>query len=337
MTKQIPREGLLDEKSVPATKQGASSPSAGSPRTSYASSSSDDRLVTDETSPIGEPTVPDNGEESGAGDDSSIPSLTLAPPPRSPWFSVLWLLIGCVALWGIGSATENLVDLWQQNLVLALPLALVGVVLAGFLSRALWLEWLAMRDVDALAERREKVEEAVQKQDVIALKEALEPTLTNLRARDPALINEFEAAVVDLADCSDYLRCFENIVLHSLDAEAKEVVRNGAIATGAAVAIVPHPAFDAIVVLWRALVMTRRIGSIYGLRPGGLSSWRLLSHALKSALLAAGMETLTALLVDSFATTLANTLKPVAEGGVIAVRIYHLGRLTVSVCRPVSS
>lgn len=337
MTKQTPRERLEDDESNPPKSQAASGTSATVPETLTAHDTLEECLVEGVTVPIDEGTEGQGDVEPEAENGSFVPPLTVALPPRSPWFSVVWLLIACVALWGIGSATVNLVDLWRENLVLALPLILASAVLLGFLARALWHEWAAMRDVDELAERRERVEAALQNGNIDDLKDALRPTLDNLQARDPALINEFQAAVVDLDDCSDYLRCLENIVLHSLDAEAKQVVKNGAIATGTAVAIVPHPAFDAIVVLWRALVMTRRIGSIYGLRPGGLSSWRLLSHTLKSALLAASMETLTTLLADSFATTLARSVKPVAEGAVIAVRIYHLGRLTVSVCRPVRS
>ncbi len=192
-----------------------------------------------------------------------------------------------------------------------------------------------MREVDALAERREAVEGARARDDLLALKSALQPTLNGLRVRNPTMIRQFDDAVEGHVRCADYLRSLENLVLQPLDAEAKRVVEVSALTTGTAVAIVPHPAFDAVVVLWRALVMTRRIGSIYGLRPSGISAWRLLSHTLRSALLAASMDTLTTFLVDSSTTALSRTLKPVAEGAVIGVRIHHLGRLTVEVCRPV--
>lgn len=285
--------------------------------------------------------VTDPSEPLGPATDTEEPLTPIVlseidPPPRSAWFSVFWLLLACIAFWGIGSATLNLVELWHRHTMLAAPLGLASVVLVGLLIRAMWLEWLAMRDVDALADRRKALVAALERDDIDALKLALRPTLDKLKVRDLKLIEEFEEAVVDSTDCADYLRTFENIVLQPLDEKAKEVVRNGSIATATAVAIVPHPAFDAVVVLWRALVMTRRIGSIYGLRPGGLSSWRLLSHSLKSALLAAGMDTITTILADASASTMARMLKPLAEGGVIGVRIFHLGRLTVDMCRPVS-
>ena len=281
---------------------------------------------------------PQDGSERAAPDQIGIPPHLphLEPPPSSPWFSVLWLLLACVAFWGIGSATLNLVELWHRHTVIAVPMALVGAALIILLARAMWLEWLAMRDVDTLGERRKAVTMAIERKDLDALRAALEPTLSGLKADKPDLIDEFERAVVDQEDCDDYLRTFENIVLYPLDQEAHEVVKKGSIATAAAVAIVPHPAFDAAVVLWRTLVMTRRIGTIYGLRPGGLSSWRLFSHSIKSALLAAGMEALTSIVTDASADAVARALKPLSEGFVIGIRVHRFGQLAIGICRPVT-
>ena len=288
--------------------------------------------------PVTEPTSPINEDEPECiapnPDPFDIP--TVDPPPASPWFSVFWLLLALVAIWGIVSATLNMVELWQRQLWLAVPMLLGTVVLVFLFGRAMWQEFQAMRDVDALSTRRDSLDAAVECQDISGLKSTLEPTLENLETRRPALIDEFRRAVVDEEDCRDYLRTFENIVLYSLDQEADEVVRHGSVATAAAVAIVPHPAFDAAVVLWRTLVMTRRIGAIYGLRPGGLSSWRLFSHSLKSALLAAGMDTLTTVMTDASADAVARALKPLAEGIVIGVRVHRFGRLTIGICRPVT-
>ena len=279
-----------------------------------------------------------DGSDRAAPDQKDILSHIphLEPPPSSPWFSVLWLLLACVAFWGIGSATLNLVELWQRHTVIAVPMALAGAALIILLGRAMWLEWLAMRDVDTLSERRKAVAMAIERKDIDALRTALEPTLSGLKADKADLIDEFERAVVDHEDCGDYLRTFENLVLYPLDQEAREVVKKGSIATGAAVAIVPHPALDAAVVLWRTLVMTRQIGAIYGLRPGGLSSWRLFSHAIKSALLAAGIETLTSIVADTATDAIARALKPATEALVIGFRVHRFGQLAIGICRPVA-
>ena len=273
-------------------------------------------------------------EDRAQDDPQTIPPMD--PPRASPWFSVLWLLLACVAFWGIASMTLNLVELWYRHTVIAIPMGLAGAALIILLARAMWREWQAMRDVDALGERREAIDGAIDGNDMNRLKSALGPTLSGLKSSRPALIDEFERAVVDMEDCRDYLHTLENLVLRPLDEEAHKVVKQGSISTAAAVAIVPHPAFDAVVVLWRTLVMTRRIGGIYGLRPGGLSSWRLLSYSIKSALLAAAMDTLTSMAADASANAVASAVKPLAEGAVIGVRVYRFGQIAIGICRPVA-
>ncbi len=346
MTENNRRPGRVGERATPV-KDSASSAQAGQGRSDEStesgkpsaspSGSTDSHSSSERREPgsrVDGPASPMPDEQASAPPrpESSLP---LDPPERSSWSSVLWLLLACVAFWGIGSAMLNLVELWQRQILLAAPLSVAGALLLALLSRALWLEWSAMHDVDELSERRKAVEEAAADENLAALKAALEPTLANLRTRNPVLINEFEEAASEYTECGDYLSSLDNIVIQSLDAQAKRVVENSALATGTAVVIVPHPAFDALVVLWRALVMTRRIGTLYGLRPGGLATWRLFAYTLRSALLAAGMDTLTTFLVDSSGQTLARTLKPVAEGSVTAVRIYRLGQLTIDVCRPI--
>jgi uncharacterized membrane protein YcjF (UPF0283 family) len=283
--------------------------------------------------PVEEDAVPLPDEAPPPTDDSL---LRLEPPPPSPWFSVFWLMIALVALWGIATGLSTLVELWQRHLALAILLGIAGALLTVLLTRAMWQEWLAMRDVDQLARRQSQMDDALASNDISTLQLALEPTITSLRKRNPELIEEFEAAAVDIHDCDDYLKAFENIVLHILDARASQLVKNGAVATATAVAIVPHPAFDAVVVLWRSLVMTREIGAVYGLRPGGLASWRLFTYAIKSALLAASVEALTAVATDAVANASLRLVKPVAESAVIGVRVYRFGRLAIAMCRPLN-
>lgn len=263
------------------------------------------------------------------------PPPSVDPPPPSPWFSVFWLLLACVALWGIGSATLNLIELWHRHSVIAVPIAAAGAALIGLLARAMWREWQAMQDIDALAERRNELNNAIEAGDIDRVRLALAPTLKSLQSSRPELMDEFERAIVDQEDCRDYLHALEHLVLTSLDEEAGKVVKQGSISTAAGVAIIPHPAFDAIFVLWRALAMTRQIGGIYGLRPGGLSSWRLLSYSIKSAALAATMDTLLSMIADASANAIASALKPLAEGAVIGARTYRFGQITIGICRPV--
>lgn len=331
------RPGRVDEEAVPVNRKGAAG-SVHPPQESARKAGATDRPKGTEpyqrsSGPVEEDTVPLPDEAPPASDE---PPLYLEPPPPSPWFSVFWLLIALVALWGIATGLSTLVELWQRHLALAILLGIAGALLTVLLARAMWQEWLAMRDVDQLARRQIQMDEALASNDISMLQLSLEPTVKNLRKHNPKLIQEFEAAAVDIHDCDAYLTAFDNIVLHTLDARANQIVKNGAVATAAAVAIVPHPAFDAAVVLWRSLVMTREIGAVYGLRPGGLASWRLFTYAIKSALLAASVEALMAVVADAAANAALRLVKPAAEGAVIGVRVYRFGCLAIVMCRPLN-
>jgi putative membrane protein len=251
------------------------------------------------------------------------------------WTSVFWLLIASTAFWGIGTATLTLVELWHQQILLAAPLALAGLILLVLLAHALYVEWQAVRMVDSLDLRREMVESAIRSGDLKSLRATLEPTLANLQSRYPNLIAEFSATACSRTQCPDYLELFENLVLSRLDKEAQALINRSSVTIGVAVAVSPHPALDALVVMWRAMAMTRKLAAIYGLSPTGYSSWRLMRHTLGSAMLAAGMETLTTLAIDQTERGIAERIgKYLSEGAVIIVRIRRLGRLTQKICRP---
>lgn len=267
--------------------------------------------------------------------ESSKPSPAPEISKQPWWLSLFWLIISFVGVWSLGGAALKLAELWREQPIVALPVSVGAVVIIILLARTLWLEWLALRDLDALSERQRKMEEALNLKDINRLKSALKPTLEALKAQDLAPVILFEKSTLHETNCNRYIERLDAQVLRPLDEKAADEVRNGALSVAAAVAIIPHSAFDAAVVLWRALLMIRRISAIYGLRPGGLATWRLLTHTIKSALLAVGISAIGAMLADASANTIARLAKPIAEGAVVGVRIYHLGRLCVDICRPV--
>lgn len=265
-----------------------------------------------------------------------------APPPpltrswrQRPWVTTLLLallLTGVVLGWQWGS---TLATLWQTQPWLAAPLSLLTAALVVVLGRAVITEYRAARRIDQLQQRRAQIEQALETNNLPALNKAIGPTLAALRTRQPALVSEYEAAAQALDHARDQAALFDNLVLRQLDEEADQAIHRASLTVGAAVAIVPHPALDAIVVLWRASVLIRRIGEIYGLAPTGLSSLRLLRHAVTSAIMAAGLETAGDLVLEEVGRgMLASTGKRFTEGAVMAVRLRRLGRMTQSLCRP---
>ena len=134
----------------------------------------------------------------------------------------------------------------------------------------------------------------------------------------------------------DYLKQFDNIVLTQLDQQVDSVIKASVLTGSVVVAVLPHPALDAVAVLWRAKILIFKIGQIYGLEPTGLSSLRLVKHAIVSAMLAAVTEKSGEVIIEQMAlNTFQKTFKPVTEGAVTAIRLYRLGKITQKVCRPI--
>ena len=270
-----------------------------------------------------------------AADAAPPPMLALPPQASSPWPAV-WSLLGLtVAGWLAVETVTSLVALWQTTPWLGGALGLVTGAFVITLLLAGRRELRALRRVDALQLRANRIASARQHDDLPALRAALAETLANLRTRYPQRMAEFDAAAAARHTTTEYLQLLENLVLGELDREADAAIRRAALTVGSAVAIVPHPAFDAAVVLWRATRLTREIGDIYGLAPTGWSAWRLLKHTLASALLAAGLEQFGSIVVDEVGRgTLENAGKRLAEGAVTATRLQRLGAAAKRLCRP---
>jgi uncharacterized membrane protein YcjF (UPF0283 family) len=246
------------------------------------------------------------------------------------------LLVLVVAMFGWWWG-NILVDVWRTLPWGAVPLAILTLGFGWIVGRAVLIEYRAARRIDRLQERQREVEQALATGDLSALKAALAPTVAALQKSQPALLGEFEAAAKGERHARDYARLFENLVLTPLDEEAANLIRRVSLTTGAAVAISPHPGLDAIVLLWRASALVRGVGNIYGLAPTGLSSVRLLKHALASAVLAAGLDALGDVIVDELGrgTLSATAGKAAGEALVMGRRTYGLGKLTQSLCRPI--
>jgi uncharacterized membrane protein YcjF (UPF0283 family) len=169
------------------------------------------------------------------------------------------------------------------------------------------------------------------------LRAALEPALQNLRHRHPGRIAEFEEAAQTRETAAEYLKQFDNIVLTPLDREAADAINRSAFTGGVAVAIIPHPSLDAAVALWRAARLIRRIGEIYGLEPTGLSSLRLLRHAIATAIIAAGSDVAADAMLQQVGTEATNKMfSRLGEGSVTAWRLYRLGSHARKLCRPIT-
>ena len=252
------------------------------------------------------------------------------------WATAFWLFSAFVGAWLLYGTVTALMAVWQQNLWVAAPLTALGVATLGVLVWTGHREYKAWKRIDRLSERSSLIESAKRSNDIAVVRKALSGTLAALRKRHPGLIDEFNAAAEARTAVDDYLELLDNLVLTELDDEVKTVMNRSALMTGAAVAVVPHPALDAAIVVWRATSLTRKIGEIYGLEPTGLSSLRLFKHTIVSAIIAAGMEAGGDLLVEEAGRgVLESAGKRVAEAAVLAARLRRLGLAAKRLCRPI--
>ena len=264
--------------------------------------------------------------------------LESASKDHGLWKYVFVLFIATILIWLVYVAASVITELWQQSVWLALPLVVTGGAFLAVLIIAMRREYKALNAVDVLEERREKMRAAIESESIQEIKEILEPTLKNLRKRYPGLVAEFEEAAKNRFTASEYLKQLDNIVLSQLDQEVSSLTNRFAITTGVAVTIVPHPALDAAVALWRATTLVRNIGDIYGLEPTGLSSLRLLRHTITTAIIAAGADIASDAIVEGVSEGTANLmLSKAGEGAVMTWRIYRLGKYAQKLCRPVTS
>ena len=295
--------------------------------------------ITRKSGPVDGPTVaiPD--------DHIGTHSLEIVSPElikRSPWTYVFWLFSVGLFIWLFYSVISAINTAWQQSIYLGFPLAALACIFLVVLGWAGQREYVALNAIDSLEERRTQMRLALESNNLTQLRDALGPTLKNLRQSHSGRIAEFEEAAKNRETASEYLEQFENLVLIHLDKEANAVINRTALGGGAVVAIIPHPALDAAVALWRATVLIRKIGEIYGLEPTGLSSLRLLKHSIATAVIAAGTSIAVDLTLEQvgkevFSQVTASIGKRGVEGVVTAGRLYLLGNYAKRLCRPMTN
>lgn len=252
---------------------------------------------------------------------------------RSSWAKVIYVAAALIAVLVTVQWGTYLSALWASQFWLAILLSLLTIALVIVLGRTLFIEVRAARRVDQLEARQQKIEQALKENRLDLLQDALSPVIVSLRRSNPGVIAEFENAEIRHEDeAADYIRLFENLVLSELDKTAQKEIDRHSMVIGGAVAVLPHPALDAVFVLWRSGQLIRRIGQIYGLQPTGLASLRLMKLAIANALLAAGMDALGAAVG---ARVGGKALGGAAETAVLVVRIRRLGETTRRLCRVV--
>ena len=256
--------------------------------------------------------------------------------PLGRW--LLGVLVLLLLLWLGLSAYTFLHELARTQRWLAIPIAIL--ITAGFVL-GIWIvlrEWRANRVLGGLKTQQVAIDEAIRTNDMASYQALVNPRLQQISIEHPEWVSQLRIATAGVDNLRDYQNYLEDMLLRKLDARADLQINQAVITVGTAVIIIPHPALDALVVIWRASVMVRQVARIYGIYTTVLSSWVLLRHVVVDALLAIGLQeggqALAQLGTDS---AIDGSLSKVAEGAVLAMRMKRLGNITKKCCRPLTN
>lgn len=254
----------------------------------------------------------------------------------SVWARAGWLLLITVAVWLLVKTGLSLWQLWQDFWWLALGLGGLSVAALLYLLRAVYGEVQASKRLDAVAERQQQIAQALKQEDMLLFNQGLKPVLAELQQYYPEQVQSYQSALAERETVASRMQLAENTWLIELDKQATRLINQEALTVGGGVALIPHPMFDAMLALWRSQRLIRRLGEVYGLRPTGLSSWKLLKMTLINTLIAGSIETATELAAEQLGYGVVESAvgKGAVQGAVMAQRMRRLGRQAQQLCRP---
>ncbi len=283
-------------------------------------------IITEETKPVAE-------DESVR--DKSLDITLSGFKYGSKLFCLSFVL---VFAWLFYAVILDLLEAWQSNAWFVMPLGIMALILMLLLMLVIKREYRAFRQVDDIAKQKNKINEYRAQDSVAGIHAVLKQRLMHIKKYYPDEYQQFEQARDDRQTVEEYVSLLNNIVLARLDKEADNSIKKASLSIAALVAISPHPALDAFIVLYRANHLIRKISLIYGLKPTGLSSLYLFKHSVVSAITAAGVEEISTLLAEEISMGLGEkAAQLIAEGAVSATRLYRLGHITKKIVRPVET
>ncbi len=244
---------------------------------------------------------------------------------------------GLVTLW-LGLQLELLLEaLFARSTVIGMiGLGLVGVVVAALVV-------LAAREIVSVMRQRQVASLHIglaQAREADDFKEArrLVRDLASLYTGRPETArarNQISALMREIVDGRDLIDFSERALVVPLDAEVKKEIVNAAKRVSMVTALAPRAIIDIVFVAAQAIMLIRRIATIYGGRPGLLGFLKLLrsvaAHLAITGGLAAGDSILQQLVGHGIAAKLSARLGEGVLNGLLTARV---GISAMAVCRP---
>jgi len=258
------------------------------------------------------------------------------PPPGSGLAGWFLAAIGALLLLFLGvDLAHGLRDLYLLHPALGIG----GGVLLGIACLAFTL--MALKDLRAWlrfgrSDRwRSEAEAALAAGDSGRIAE-LARRLAAILPADPAGDRPAREDLAGLSGLSagDALSAAERLLLRSADEIALRETAVAARSAAIANAISPYAAFDMGFMLWRGMRLVRRIAAAYGMRPGPLTSWRIVRRAMGAAVAAGATEGLNHTVSDILGGAAAAAGTKAGQGILGGLLMVRLGLATMNQCRP---
>jgi putative membrane protein len=251
---------------------------------------------------------------------------------------LFWSALGGLASLALGLwATRVVEDLFARSdwlgwiaLSLAALAALAGLAIIGR-------EALALMRLNTIEDLRTAADEAHRADDDKKAKVVVEEVVAIYVGRpETARARAAIASHADeIVDGPDRLRIVERELMEPLDREATRAIANAAKRVSVVTAVSPRAIVDLGFVLVESTRLIRRIGAIYGGRPGALGFLKLAKHVGAHLAVTGGMGVGDGLLEQVVGHGLAAKLSArLGEGVLNGLLTARVGLAAMAVCRP---
>lgn len=204
-------------------------------------------------------------------------------PGLISWPGLFWAGVGGFLSFALGIWAWGFIEVLFSRYVWLgwLGAALISMAAAGLFGMIMR-EWLALRRLAALDALRARAVEAGENRAPKKAR-AVVHDMGNLYSDRPDLA-QGRAALRhhedEIVDGPDLLKIAEQDLMLPLDVRAAATISASARRVSVVTALSPRALIDVLYVFWETIRLLRKIGGLYGGRPGTLALIRLIRHAL---------------------------------------------------------
>lgn len=254
------------------------------------------------------------------------------------WGVLFWLALGGLLLLAMGFAITGLITgLFARNQ----ELGWIGLALAILAALSLVVigvrETIGLMRLATVENLRERAAETILGNDRVEAR-ALVRELLHITRRMPRLARAratLEGHLAEIIDGGDMVRLAERELMTPLDQQARKLISAAAMRVSVVTALSPRAVVDLLFVFGTALSLVRRLGFLYGVRPGTLSLARLIRHVVMHLAMTGGLATSDSLIQQMLGHGVVAKLSArLGEGVLNGLLTARFGLAAIDIIRP---